>query len=95
MEAGAWTADPSVTQDSWESAYLEDLQLLFDDSDAPPSDKKLLAAGHAACEELEYDYGDGTFSGGRTAVARVQGILGEDEATSWQLVETASDRICE
>ncbi|MFB7999471.1 hypothetical protein ACFC4G_42580 [Streptomyces sp. NPDC056002] len=95
VEAGSWTADPSGTQDSWESAYLDEVQLLFDDSDAPPLDKEFLAVGHVACEELEYDCGDGTFSGGRAAVARVQGTLGEDEVTSWQLVEAASDRMCE
>lgn len=55
----------------------------------------MLAAGRAACEELEYDYGDGSFWGGRAAVARVQEMLGVDEPTSWMVVESASDFICQ
>ncbi|MFD4710380.1 hypothetical protein ACFWN5_11950 [Streptomyces sp. NPDC058430] len=85
---------PEETNSNWERRFLSDLSLSFDE-DEPPSDKKVLAAGRAACEELEYDYGDGSFSGGRAAVARVQDMLGEDEPTSWTVVESASDFICE
>lgn len=85
---------PEETKQAWEETFLSDLATSFDEFDRHTGDE-LVLAGYAACGELDYDYGDGSWSGAHAAIARVGKMLGEDDQVSYELVEVANRRLCE
>lgn len=85
---------PEETKKEWEDTFLSDLGSSFDEFDRHKSGE-LVLAGYAACGELDYDYEDGSWSGGERAIARVAKMLGEGDQVSYELVEVANRHLCE
>jgi predicted small lipoprotein YifL len=85
---------PEETKKNWEETFLFDVGTSYDAFDQH-KDEELISAGHAACRELGYDYGDGTFSGAHAAIARVKEMLDEGDSVAYKLVEVANRHLCE
>lgn len=85
---------PEETKKAWEDTFLSDLAASFDEYDRH-GHGELVLAGYAACGELGYDYGDGSWSGAHRAIARVSKVLGEGDQVSYEVVEVANRHLCE
>ncbi|MGW6898096.1 hypothetical protein ACWGF2_15930 [Streptomyces sp. NPDC054919] len=83
---------PEETKKNWAGNFVFDRSTVLDFT---YESSELVAAGHAACDTLQYDYGDGTFSKVHAAIARVQDMLGGGSQDAYEVVEVANRHLCE